>query len=65
MELEGIIKARELLAQMGSSLPQLSKAQTEELEPLVLTLTLALTLTSILTLTLTLTRRRPKSSSLL
>ena len=31
-DLEG---ARELLAQMGSSLPQLSKAQTEELEPLV------------------------------
>ena len=35
VELEGITKARELLAQMGSSLPQLSKAQTEELEPLV------------------------------
>ena len=34
-ELEGIGKARELLAQMGCRLPSLSKAQVEELEPLV------------------------------
>ena len=34
-EADGIVKARELLMQMGCSLPQLSEQQVEELEPLV------------------------------